>query len=73
MESAIATAASLAHPGVSVVLSPGCASFDWYRNYEERGTVFKQLVREHLERERSLDPSGGVAPSHTTSTTEQPA
>jgi UDP-N-acetylmuramoylalanine--D-glutamate ligase len=48
MERAIALADDLAQPGDSVVLSPGCASFDWYRNYEERGTVFKQLVREHL-------------------------
>ena len=48
MERAIMLADELAHPGDSVVLSPGCASFDWYRNYEHRGTVFKQLVREHL-------------------------
>ena len=48
MPEAIATAHHLARPGDAIVLSPGCASFDWYRNYTERGTVFKELVHEHL-------------------------
>jgi UDP-N-acetylmuramoylalanine--D-glutamate ligase len=37
---------SLARPGMSVLLSPACASFDEFSCFEERGEVFKQLVRE---------------------------
>jgi UDP-N-acetylmuramoylalanine--D-glutamate ligase len=46
MEEAVDAAASLAHRGDAVVLSPGCASFDWYRSYAERGDDFARAVRE---------------------------
>jgi UDP-N-acetylmuramoylalanine--D-glutamate ligase len=46
MTEAVSTARRLAHRGDAVLLSPGCASFDWYRNYAERGDDFVRAVRE---------------------------
>jgi len=47
MEEAVDQAASLARPGDVVLLSPACASFDWYPTggYPARGDDFKRLVR----------------------------
>lgn len=49
MEEAVQTARSLAQRGDVVTLSPACASFDYYKNFEERGKHFKQLVCEMEE------------------------
>ena len=51
MAEAVSIAAGLARPGDAVVLSPGCASFDWYSGYPARGDDFKRLVRAHLDQE----------------------
>jgi UDP-N-acetylmuramoylalanine--D-glutamate ligase len=44
MQEAVNTARGLAVPGDVVLLSPACASFDWFENYEHRGRVFKEIV-----------------------------
>jgi UDP-N-acetylmuramoylalanine--D-glutamate ligase len=49
MQQAVTEAARLAAPGVAVVLSPGCTSYDWYRNYNERGDHFTQCVAEYFK------------------------
>ncbi|WP_421119812.1 glutamate ligase domain-containing protein [Aquihabitans daechungensis] len=49
MDEAVALAAGLAEPGDDVVLSPACASFDWYPGYAARGDDFHRAVRAHLE------------------------
>lgn len=48
MERAIEEAVSAARPGDTVLLSPACASFDQYRNYEERGEHFRSLVLDRV-------------------------
>ncbi len=42
---AVRLAARVARPGDTVMLSPACSSFDQFRNYAERGEIFKELVR----------------------------
>jgi UDP-N-acetylmuramoylalanine--D-glutamate ligase len=44
LEEAVTLAAQAARPGDVVLLSPGCASFDAFRDYTERGQRFKELV-----------------------------
>lgn len=46
MDGAVAAARVLAEGGHPVLLSPACASFDWYRNYGERGDDFIRAVSE---------------------------
>jgi len=52
LERALAAAAAAAAPGEVVLLSPACASFDAFRDFEHRGASFKDLVRS-LAEERS--------------------
>ncbi len=46
LEQAVMMAAELTRPGDHVLLSPACASFDMFRNFEHRGDVFAAAVRE---------------------------
>jgi UDP-N-acetylmuramoylalanine--D-glutamate ligase len=46
MQDAVETAARTAQAGEIVLLSPACASFDMFRNFEHRGEVFKECVKE---------------------------
>lgn len=45
MKEAVHQAYTLAQPGDTVLLSPACASFDLFKNYEDRGDQFREAVR----------------------------
>ena len=49
LEDAVRQGSSMGEPGDVVLLSPACASFDMFENYEHRGRVFKKTVKELLQ------------------------
>jgi len=48
LREAVSTAARLAQVGDVVLFSPACASLDMFENFEQRGEVFRQLVKEQI-------------------------
>ncbi len=52
LESAVQSVFKVVRPGDAVLLSPGCASWDQFTNFEQRGTAFETLVK-HATKERS--------------------
>jgi UDP-N-acetylmuramoylalanine--D-glutamate ligase len=62
LEHAVEVASHAARPGDVVLLAPACASFDQFENYEHRGRVFKDLVRQ-LQRHAAGVITGKSAPT----------
>jgi UDP-N-acetylmuramoylalanine--D-glutamate ligase len=53
MDAAVQAAFSASRPGTVVLLSPACASFDWYENYARRGEDFRRAVEALAHREKN--------------------
>lgn len=53
LDNAVKTAMQQAKNGDIVLLSPACSSFDQFKDFEQRGTIFKQLVNAHIFNERT--------------------
>jgi UDP-N-acetylmuramoylalanine--D-glutamate ligase len=51
LDRAVERAALLARPGDVVLLAPACASFDQFRDFEDRGESFRRAVRRLAGRE----------------------
>jgi len=45
LQEAVNRAAEIVLPGQAVLFSPACASFDMFKDYEERGDIFRQIVQ----------------------------
>ena len=58
LDRAVKLATERATSGDTILLAPACASFDQFENYEHRGRVFKQLVRQIEQRAASRAPAG---------------
>ncbi|MFO1497425.1 MAG: UDP-N-acetylmuramoyl-L-alanine--D-glutamate ligase [Verrucomicrobiota bacterium] len=65
LSEAVALAAQAAISGDVVLLSPACSSFDMFQNYQHRGEVFRQAVRQWAEKRQNVahaqtNPAGGA-------------
>jgi len=58
MREAVAMAARLSCAGATVMLSPGCSSFDMYKSFEERGQIFSREFRALAREFRALTAHG---------------
>lgn len=61
LDRAVESAGRQARPGEAVVLSPACASFDQFKNFEHRGQVFQELVRTRVLSAPAAEPTEGAA------------
>jgi UDP-N-acetylmuramoylalanine--D-glutamate ligase len=71
LERAVEIASQAARPGDVVLLAPACASFDQFENYEHRGRVFKELIKQREQ--KSVSESDPVKPEGKTNKSAETA
>lgn len=75
MEEAVKLAAARANPGDAVLLSPACASFDMFKDYEHRAEVFREVVQAYADSPRELlgqdTPEAGTPSSSASGSMEE--
>ncbi|RQO53191.1 UDP-N-acetylmuramoyl-L-alanine--D-glutamate ligase [Variovorax sp. KBW07] len=67
MEEAVKLATARANPGDAVLLSPACASFDMFKDYEHRAEVFREVVQALADSPRGMDEDIGASLSTSSS------
>jgi len=73
LENAVKQAFEWASPGDTVILAPGCASFDQFDSFIQRGERFRELVIALLEGKAPAEPLEGEAPTEPRWEGEAPA
>jgi UDP-N-acetylmuramoylalanine--D-glutamate ligase len=59
LKAAFEQAVTDAKSGDTIILSPGCASYDQFGNYQERGQYFTHLVHAVVDKRKHLKVNGG--------------
>jgi UDP-N-acetylmuramoylalanine--D-glutamate ligase len=71
MEEAVKLATARANPGDAVLLSPACASFDMFKDYEHRAEVFREVVHALEDSPRGMGEDIGASLSTSSSSSSE--
>ena len=73
MEEAVQLAAQVTPQGGTVLLSPGCSSFDMFKSYEERGRIFAVITSYSIHYTKLYEPLSTAPPAGSRPSSSPPA